>query len=115
MRAVRPDRRSPRRGECAVAPRVAAARERQRARFQRLGFATCAPIPKPTAIFWSRSPGPNRRLKLLHQAAEQMHLSARGFHRVLKVARTLADLAGREPVTRIDIAEALSYRHVGSG
>jgi magnesium chelatase family protein len=39
-----------------------------------------------------------------------MNLSARGYHRVLRVARTLADLEGRDQVMRLDIAEALSYR-----
>jgi magnesium chelatase family protein len=39
-----------------------------------------------------------------------MSLSARGYHRVLRVARTLADLDGRDGVARINIAEALSYR-----
>lgn len=49
-------------------------------------------------------------LALLRQAAEKFMLSARGFHRTLKVARTLADLDGHEQVGRVHIAEALSYR-----
>ena len=48
--------------------------------------------------------------KLLPQAAEAMRLSARGYHRVLRVARTIADLAGSEAVGRVHVAEALSYR-----
>ena len=47
---------------------------------------------------------------LLRQAADALHLSARGFHRTLRVASTLADLDGIEKVGRIHIAEALSYR-----
>lgn len=43
-------------------------------------------------------------------AAERLHLSARGYHRVVKVARTVADLRGAEAVGRADLAEALSYR-----
>ena len=49
-------------------------------------------------------------LKLMRDAADAMGLSARGYHRVLRVARTLADLDGREQVARLHIAEALSYR-----
>jgi magnesium chelatase family protein len=49
-------------------------------------------------------------LSLLREAAEAMHLSARGYHRTLRVARTLADLDGAEAVGRIHVAEALSYR-----
>ena len=49
---------------------------------------------------------------LLTEAAERMKLSARGYHRVLRVARTLADLAGEEAVRRIHVAEALSYRRI---
>jgi len=48
--------------------------------------------------------------RLLEDAAEAMRLSARGYHRVLKLARTLADLDGAETVARIHVAEALSYR-----
>ncbi|WP_126173094.1 YifB family Mg chelatase-like AAA ATPase [Altericroceibacterium xinjiangense] len=48
--------------------------------------------------------------KLLLQAAEAMRLSARGYTRMLRVARTVADLSGSEQVGRIHVAEALSYR-----
>ena len=50
--------------------------------------------------------------KLLAQAAEAMRLSARGYTRMLRVARTIADLAGAETVGRIHVAEALSYRRI---
>ncbi len=52
---------------------------------------------------------------LLTEAVGAMRLSARGYHRVLRVARTLADLAGAETLGRLHIAEALSYRRMGIG
>ena len=51
--------------------------------------------------------------KLLRQAAEAMRFSARAYHRVLKVARTLADLEGAARVGRLHLAEAISYRMAG--
>ena len=51
-------------------------------------------------------------VKLLADAAERMKLSARGYHRVLRVARTIADLAGEQTVRRPHVAEALSYRRI---
>jgi magnesium chelatase family protein len=49
-------------------------------------------------------------LSLLREAADSMKLSARGYHRVLRVARTLADLDAAESVGHVHLAEALSYR-----
>jgi len=46
----------------------------------------------------------------LREASERLSLSARGFHRVLKLARTIADLDGAHTVSRPHLAEALSYR-----
>ena len=50
---------------------------------------------------------------MLRDAAEKLKFSARGYHRVLKVARTLADLDGCDTVSRIHLAEAISYRVAG--
>ena len=49
-------------------------------------------------------------MTLLREASDAMRLSARGYHRILRVARTLADLDGDEAVRRVHLAEALAYR-----
>jgi len=51
--------------------------------------------------------------RLMKSAMSQMNLSARGFHRVLKVGRTIADLAGCEQIGPAHLAEALQYRARG--
>jgi magnesium chelatase family protein len=47
---------------------------------------------------------------LLQAAMNQLHLSARAFHRILKLARTIADLAAAETIAASHLAEALQYR-----
>jgi Magnesium chelatase, subunit ChlI C-terminal len=51
-----------------------------------------------------------RGLTLIKEASERLHLSARGFHLILKLARTIADLDGAAEVGRTHLAEALTYR-----
>jgi magnesium chelatase family protein len=98
-----------------VAARVAAARHRQRERYLALGHPEIRTnaATGPTLIEQVVEPDRESR-KLLLDAADRFSLSARAYHRVLKVARTLADLAGVDKVARPHIAEALSYRLTGA-
>jgi magnesium chelatase family protein len=99
----------PAEGSEAVAARVAAARDVQTERYRGRGVRTNAEADGELLDAVATPDAPGK--KLLHDAAAAMRLSARGYHRVLRVARTIADLAGASEVGRIHLAEALSYRH----
>jgi magnesium chelatase family protein len=128
----------PAEGSAEVAARVAAARARQTARYEKLdgdgdggdgvggdggedGRDGSGKNPVRTnahadgKILERVAAMDSAGRKLLTEAAERMRLSARGWHRVLRVARTLADLDGAEDIARIHIAEALSYRRIAPG
>jgi magnesium chelatase family protein len=112
----------PAEGSAEVAARVAAARARQSDRYAELAGqgALNGGAPRTNAeadgALLERVAAPDAEgRRLLTEAAERMKLTARGYHRVLRVARTLADLEASEPVRRIHIAEALSYRRIAPG
>lgn len=106
----------PSEGSAETAARVAEARALQADRYGNHGLATAttnATCPAKV-IEVVASPDPEGT-SLIRQAAETMRLSARSFHRTLRVARTLADLDGEGQVRRLHVAEALSYRGRSEG
>ena len=98
----------PAEGSAEVAERVARARAIQTARAKETGARMNAELDGEGLERFATPDDAGK--KLLYQAAEAMRLSARGYTRMLRVARTIADMAGAEQVGRIHVAEALSYR-----
>jgi magnesium chelatase family protein len=106
------DMLAPSQGEASarVAQRVCRAREIQAERYADAGHSAQLNSAAPNAaIEKAATPEPSGR-DLLRQAAEAMRFSARAYHRILKVARTIADLDGSETVARVHVAEAIAYR-----
>ncbi len=93
-----------------IAARVAAARQTQLERFQGTQARTNAEADGQ--LLEKVATPDDAGQKLLGQAVDTMRLSGRGYHRVLRVARTLADLSGSRSVKEVHVAEALSYRRV---
>jgi magnesium chelatase family protein len=92
-----------------VRQRVEAARERQRKRFAGISGVSSNADMRPAEVrkFCDLDPACT---SLMKTAMSQLQLSARAYHRVLKLARTIADLAGCEQIGPTHLAEALQYR-----
>ena len=101
----------PTEGSAEIAARVARARDLQAERYAALGLGNIRTNAQAQGPVLEEVAKPDKTgLALLRDAADAMRLSARGYHRVLRVARTLADLDAAAHVGRIHLAEALSYR-----
>ena len=99
---------SPGESSAAIRARVVAARARQRERFAGTDVRANARMSGRQARRWCALPGSGARL--LDLAVTRLGLSARGHDRILKVARTIADLADIEAITAEHVAEAVQYR-----
>jgi magnesium chelatase family protein len=91
-----------------VRERIKGARDIQRKRFEGTSLITNAEMG--AVEVWDYCQLDDAAQTLMQAAMKQMHLSARGFHRVQKLARTIADLAGSDKIEVTHIAEALQYR-----
>ena len=101
-------RTTPAESSAAVRSRVTAAREIQRKRYQGSGtFANASMDPSQMRAFCALSPECE---SLMRAAFDALHLTARSYDRVLRVARTIADLAGSEEILPEHVAEAVQYR-----
>ena len=95
-------------GSAAIRARVEEARERQRMRFR--GLRTLANGEMGPAEVHRFCEVDEAGHALLRAAMRQLNLSARGYHRILKLARTIADLAGSERIQVAHLAETIQYR-----
>ena len=103
----------PKEGSHEVAVRVAAARDMQAARYKEMCIRGLRLNAHADGQVLDTAARPDTEGQtLLTRAAEKMRLSARGYHRVLRLARTIADLETAETVQARHIAEAVSYRRV---
>lgn len=91
-----------------IRKRVEAARERQRKRFNGTSCVTNADMRQKELKKFCEMP--EEALSLLKTAAVRMRFSARSFHKIIKIARTIADLAGKDDIGSEHIAEAIQYR-----
>ena len=98
-----------------VRQRVEKARVRQHERFAGTRLVCNAEMSPVEVREYCQNPLEDSAKSLLRLAMNQLTLSARSFHRVLKLARTIADLAGSEPIGTPHVAEALQYRQRGRG
>jgi magnesium chelatase family protein len=94
-----------------VRTRIERARERQLQRYRGEGFCFNSTVPQTRLQEYIRLG--KEEEKLLQAIYEKGDLSARGYFKVLRLARTIADLAGRDQVNRDDLTEALFFRNVG--
>jgi magnesium chelatase family protein len=92
-----------------VSARVMQARERQAVRYAGHGHARANADAEGKLLEEVATPDEAGR-GLLNKVAERFGLSARGYHRVLRVARTIADLDGSDEVRQVHVAEAVSFR-----
>ncbi len=93
-----------------VAARVAEARDRQAHRYARETYALNADVPTRDLERHCRLG--EGALTLLEQAVQKLGLSMRAYVRVLRVARTIADLAGEDSIRAARLAEAIGYREL---
>ena len=97
-----------------IRERVIAARKIQEERFQPFKGIHCNAMMTERMLHQFAEPDAES-LDMLRMAMERLKLSARAYSRILKVARTIADLAGSEQVQSMHIAEAIGYRNLDRG